>query len=587
MPEEQKRRLAAILLADVVGYSRLMAADDSGTLADLKALHKEVIEPSVAAHQGRVVDAPGDCILAEFPSVVEATSCAVGIQRILAKKNESISEDKCIMLRIGINLGDIIASGEKIYGDGVNIAARLEPLATPGGICVSRAVYEQVKSRLDMSFESLGEKSVKNIPDPVGVYRIALDQGFTQDSVSPSKTLEEGLEEKPSIAVLPLVNIAGDSGQDFLCDGMTDAIISCLSRSPTLFVISRNSSFSYKGKNTDVRQVGSELGVKHVLEGSVAVSGRRIRINARLINASKGFQVWSERYDRELDDIFRLQDEIVKDLMGALLSKLTVWQQAQSCAVNVTSLDSYLKLSEGYYYMNLFQKDKNYLARKKYEEAISLDQTNALAYAMCGWTYLGEFLWGFSSMSEEMVKNSEEMARLALSTDPDMDVAHTLLGYVLFTKGEVPDAIAEARKAVQLNPNNSEAYGLLGWLLYSAGELGEGIEQLDKSLLLNPHATVWQYHVTADAYHCAGNYKKAIEFNRKALGVKKDYLAGHVGLAAAYTCLGREKEAQEAVAEALRIDPRFSLEHYFSYHPFPDQGSREAFLGTLRKVGLK
>jgi len=319
MPEEQKRRLSAILLADVVGYSRLMAADDSGTLVDLKALHKEVVEPSVAAHQGRVVDAPGDCILAEFLSVVEATSCAVGIQRILAKKNESISEDKRIMLRIGINLGDIIASGEKIYGDGVNIAARLEPLATPGGICVSRAVYEQVKNRLDMSFESLGEKSVKNIPDPVGVYRIVLDQGFTQDSVSPPKALEEGLEEKPSIAVLPLVNIAGDSGQDFLCDGITDAIISCLSRSPTLFVISRNSSFSYKGKNTDVRQVGSELGVKHVLEGSVAVSGRRIRINARLINASKGFQVWAERYDRELDDIFRLQDEIVKDLMGALL----------------------------------------------------------------------------------------------------------------------------------------------------------------------------------------------------------------------------------------------------------------------------
>ncbi len=384
--EDIERRLAAIMSADVAGYSRLMGTDEAGTLSALKALRRDVFAPQVAAHKGRVVKLMGDGALVEFPSIVNAVDCAIAVQRALAEQT--------IQLRIGINLGDIIVEGSDIYGDGVNIAARLEGLAEPGGICVARNVYDQVKSKVEASFEDLGEKEVKNIPEPLRVYRVATER--LSSAVTSPTTKPLPLPDKPSVAVLPFTNMSGDSEQEYFSDGITEDIITELSRFHSLFVIARNSSFTYKGKAVDVTEVGSTLGVQYVVEGSVRKAGNRVRVTAQLVEAQSGRHVWARRYDRDLSDSFELQDEISKVIVGTIAGRVDAAEAQRVAWKPPGDMTAYDRFLRGLQEFNRQERVPLANARELFQDAIDLDSSYARAYAHLAFTHVCDVWYGYT-----------------------------------------------------------------------------------------------------------------------------------------------------------------------------------------------
>jgi len=626
-----RRKLTAILSADAVGYSRLMGEDEEGTVRTLTA-YREMMSKLIQKHQGRVVDSPGDNLLAEFASVLDAVRCAVEVQEELRTRNAELPEERKMEFRIGINLGDVIEEGERIYGDGVNIAARVEGLAEPGGICISGTVYEHIKDKLALWEEFLGEHTVKNIKEPVRVYRVRMEPGPEAPKVSIEKTPglrpwkwtalgavavfilvvaaaavwkfylrpaspppvvmpEEvpalKLPDKPSIAVLPFANISGDPEQEFFSDGITEEIITGLSKVPRLFVIARNSSFTYKGKPVMVQQVGQELGVRYVLEGSVRKAGERVRIMAQLVDATTGKHLWAEKYDRALKDIFAVQDEIMMKVIAALQVKLTEGEQALIVAGGTDNFEAYAKFLLGVEYAKRMNKEGTLLARKIAEEAIALDPNYPRGYRLLATTHFIDVQLGISASPGQSLAKAAELYQKVITLDPSDAVAHAFLGYVYTLMRQYEKGITEVEKAVALNPNAADAQCFFGYISHFNGRHREAIEAIKKAIRLNPFPPNWYFWFLGYAYCNAGMYEEAIAELKKALRMTPDNQFAHTRLAATYSLLGREEEARAEAAEVLRINPNFSLKRYAKGHPYKNPHDMELILGALRKAGLK
>jgi adenylate cyclase len=602
-----KRKLTSILSADAVGYSRLMEDDEEATVRTLTS-YREVITALIKQHNGMVIDSPGDNLLADFASVVDAVQCAVAVQKEIKARNDELPENRRMQFRIGINLGDVIQEDERVYGDGVNIAARLEGLSEPGGVCISKTAFDQIETKLPYGYEFLGDQTVKNIAKPVRAYRVLLEPGvagkvigekrFLGRFLQQSKKVEPAsvekmafpLPDKPSIVVIPFDNLSKEPDQDYLVDGITDQIIMGLSKIPDMFVIAKESSFSYKGKAVEVRQISEELGVQYVLEGSVQKAGDRVRITAQLIDAQTGRHLWAERYDRDLKNIFALQDEITLQILTALQIKLTKGDQARYAAKGTKSLEAYLKYMKGWEHFARGSHDDYILARQMCEEAIALDPEYPAPYVILGWTHLLDAMLGTSKSPRESMGQAFRLGQKALAMDDSSTWAHGLLGNIYLFKREHEKAIAKLERAVTVNPNYAQGFMFLGQALAYAGRPQEAVPLLKKAMRLNPlsqkHASMVLYRL-GTTYGIMGRYEEAVSELKKARNIRPDFWAIHLALASFYIRLGREEEARAAAAEVLRIVPKFSLERFAKTVPYKNQAYRERFVDALRKAGLK
>ena len=628
--EKQKRKLAAILSANAEDYSRLMMEDEAATLQTLKA-HRQTMCSLIEKNQGRVVDSPGGSLLAEFASVVDALECAVEIQKELKGRNEELPKESRMPFRVGIHLGDIIEEEGKIYGDGVNVAAMLESLADAGGICVSRSVHDQVRNKLGVGYQSIGTHSVKNMAEVVQVYRIlpkpdafgkafgtvwyrlrqwqkvavaiaitilqvfiglAVKKYIDQAGSSPgifsflSEKTALPLPDKPSIAVLPFENMTGDPRQEYFTDGFTEQIITSLSRVSSLFVISRNSTFTYKGKPVKVQQVGKELGVRYVLEGSIQKSSSRIRINVQLIDATSGQHVWAESYDRDLKDIFGLQDEVILKIASAMSVNLTAGEQARAWAEGTKSLEAYLKLLQGREYFFQQNRESNVLARRMAEEAIALDPDYAPAYSLLGATHVNDVWLGTTRSTKDSIAIAIEWTQKALAMNGSLAEARSRLGVLYAWSGRYEEGIAEAERGVELDPNSAVANFYLAQVLRYAGNSKEAIPLIQKALRLEPIAPDIYVQNLALVYFQTGDCREALAACDKGLKRQPDNLNSHVIMAAVYGSCGREKEARKEATEVLRINPKFTVESYTRNLPYKNPSDRDRTTQGLRKAGL-
>jgi adenylate cyclase len=582
--ERAKRKLSAILSADVKGYSRLMGEDEVGTVRTLKE-RREVMSKLIKEYRGRVVDSPGDNLLAEFASVVDAVESAIEIQRQLKAKNAEIPEKRRMEFRIGINLGDVIEEGERIYGDGVNVAARIEGLALPGGVCVSGTAYDHVENKVVADFEYMGEQAVKNIRKPVRVYRVRTERGVPDVAMKQEVTLPD----EPSIAVLPFVNMSGDPKQEFFSDGITEEIITALSKVPHLFVISRESTFFYKGKPLKVKQVADDLGVRYVLEGSVQRSADRIRINAQLIDALTGRHIWAERYDRQLTDIFALQDEITMKILAAIQVKLTQGEQASSIEKHFKGekgLDCYLKFLEGMNCLEGLNVDGTRVGRRIIEEAMEMCPENPMTFTAMGRVHGLEYWLGLEKSPQESIEKGIDFTQKALALEDSLSFAHQLLSSFYTLKGEHEKAMAEGERAVALEPGGAGSHLAYGMSLMYAGQSEEAIPVLQRAIRLNPLGESTYLLHLGHAYLTTGRFEKAVSEYKKALQRAPDNLFAHLCLTGIYFGMGIEQEARAEAAEVLRINPKFSVDAYTKRLPFRDRSAINKFSDALRKAGL-
>jgi adenylate cyclase len=587
--QEVKRKLAAILSADVKGYSRLMGEDEVQTFKTLSA-YFQIMTTLIHKHQGKVLNTAGDNLFADFESVVDAVLCGMEVQKELRTKNAELPEGQRVEFRIGINLGDVIREGENLYGDGVNIAERVQSLADGGGICISGTAYDQVENKLGLGYEYLGEQSVKNIAKPVRVYRVQEKRGpippHPPIEVASREKMAFPMPDKPSIAVLPFVNMSDDPKQEYFSDGMTEEIITTLSKVPNLFVIARNSTFTYKGKPVKVKQVSEELGVRYVLEGSVQKSGDRVRITAQLIDALSGHHLWAERYDRELRDIFALQDEITMKVITALQVKLTAGEMAGMIAKGTKNIDAFIKYVQAYELMTKLTKEGNAQAKKVLEEAIALDPEYSRLYMGLAQTHFYDVWLGTTESPDQSLARAFELAQKAISLDDSNAAAHGTLGQVYVMKRQYDKAIAECERAVSLDPNSAENIFRLGFVLNYAARAVEAIPYLQNAIRLNPLPPASYFVILGISYRDSGQYEKAIETCKKALQREPNTQFAYIHMAISYIRLGQEKEARAAAAEILRINPKFSLERYAKMLPFP-QPVADRVIEDLRKAGLK
>jgi len=623
-----ERRLAAILAADVVGYSRLMAANEKGTLADLKALRKDFIEPKVAEHHGRIVKLMGDGVLVEFASVVDAVECAAAIQQGVDERQAELPKDRRIIFRIGINIGDIVIEDGDIYGSGVNIAARLEALAEPGGIWIARNAYNQVKDKVTFGFEPMGEHVVKNIPEPIVVYRVLANgsaipkaggllrvsrrrvvalavvalallaaagiaawlQPWQRDAETIIETDAPPIPDKPSIAVLPFDNLSDDPEEEYFADGLTDDLITDLSKISGLFTIARNSVFTYKNQAVDVRKVARDLGVRYVLEGSVRRAGDHVRINAQLIDGRTGNHLWAERYDREYADIFALQDKVLEEIVGALSVQLTESEQTQVTRLPTQNLEAYD------YYLRAEQElhspagEIGFLrALDLYQKAISLDDEFADAYA--GRARAALFLWTYSfdiSLPGNVARQTlYEAAGRALTLNPELPRAHAVLAQAQSVDGEHEAAMASARLAVEFGPSDAEAYETLASVLAYAGMPTEAIAAAETALRLNPRPPASALATAGLALYLDGQYERALEVLEQAEDLAPGLNELVESLAMTYAEAGRPEQAnQEADLLRQRI-PSTNVQFYrvmYAHHRRPEDLAHR--LDGLRKAGL-
>jgi len=582
-----ERRLAAILAADVVGYSRLMSVDEVGTLRALKAIRRKLTDPAIASHHGRIVKTTGDGILIEFPSVVDAVACAAAIQEGMVARNADVPEDKRIIFRMGINIGDIIVDEADIHGDGVNVAARLEGLAQPGEICISGATHEQVRGKLDVSFEDMGEHSLKNIARPVRVYRIT--EGNHKAGTSTLVSAERGelsLPDKPSIAVLPFQNMSGDPEQEYFADGVVDDIITALSRVRSFFVIARNSSFTFKGKAVDVKQVGRELGVAYVIDGSVRKAANRVRITAQLIDCSTGGHIWADRFDRELTDIFAVQDEVTTKIVAAMAVALT--PDERQCLVrkgtlNLEAYDCLLRAREQWWRLT---REGTANAEAMLARAIALDPDLSTAYAWLSYVRVQEHINGWVDDSLRSLKESYELAKKAVTLDDADPDAHNALGcaYLWLRRHEL--AIAEYERTIALDPNNARAHVEIGWVLHYAGRSAEAVEPINRGMRLDPLYPDVYLHILAQVYFRLGRFEEAVDLLKRRIIRKPDTDISRVLLAASYGYLGRTDDAKSQWAEALTSNPNFSLDQRRRVLPYKDPADFQQIVEGLNNAGL-
>jgi adenylate cyclase len=558
-----------------------MADDEFHTIETLKK-YRRMMSDLIQQHSGRVVDNPGDNLLAEFSSAVDAVNASVQIQNRLKKENAKFIEDKRLEFRIGVNIGDVVHDGDRVYGEGVNIAARIEGIAYAGGICISRNTYDQVKDKMDLGFECLGEHDVKNIKEPVRVYRVLMD------TESPKPLIEEQLElpDKPSIAVLPFTNMSVDPAQEYFSDGLTEQIINGLCKVSNLLVIARNSSFAYKGKAISVKQIARELGVRYILEGSVQRAGDRIRVTAQLIDATTDYHMWSENYDRNLEDIFALQDEITMKLIIEMQVNLTSGEQARLWAGGTTNIHAYDKWARTM--ECIFQRSEQSIAkaRKFAEEAIELDPMYAFAYVALAYTHFIDLIWGFSKSPLLSFEQIEKLSEKALELNDSLDYAHSLLGLIFLFKRQYDEAIKEGEKAVSLNPNGADVLAMLGLTLNFAGEPKRAIPILEKAIRLNPIPPSHYFNHLSISYRLIGNFKRSIKMCNKAISIEPNDVTHYVALVATYVYSGQKKKAREVAAKIIKINPNFSPVEFANRMPYKDKAEYNRFVDSLNKAGL-
>ncbi len=620
--ERVQRRLAAILAADVVGYSRLMDVDEEATLRTLKA-YRQIIGVLVTSHRGRVFGAAGDSVIAEFASPVEAVRCAVEIQQDLEKSNADLPKDRLMRFRIGVNLGDIMVDGDDLLGDGVNVAARLEGLADAGGICISEGAYAQVKKTLDLGYEFLGKHKVKNIEEPVPVYRVHMDTGavprisgaqrrqwqraalvtaagavvavvavaawdlYLRPAPPPAEVASGEapaleLPDMPSIAVLPFENLSGDPEQEYFSDGLTNDIITDLAKFRELFVIASNSTFTYKGKAVKVEEVSRDLGVRYVLEGSVQRAEGRVRINAQLIDATTGQHLWAERYDRDADNLFAVQDEIVETITSTLAVKVDATERERALRKDTESLEAYDYYLQGRDRFPAWSKEENAQAKRYFEKAIELDPRFSRAYTYLAGLHVNDWRWGWSDAPEDSRRLSLEFAQRASALDPTDSRSHWILGIVYLQERQFDRAMAEYERALALNPNDVDFRMEMAEALVFVGRHEEGIELMKRTMRLNPIYPDWYLWDLGWAYYFMGRYEEALAEMKR---MKEVPYKAHRTFAAIYAQLGRIGEAKAEAAEYLKHDPDYTMaiEHTW---PYKNQEDLEHLLDGYRMAGL-
>jgi len=578
-----ERRLAAILAADVAGYSRLIEADEEGTLTRLKALRGGLIDPKIALHKGRLVKTTGDGLLVEFASVVDAVRCAAEVQTALAESNAPRPPDRRIDFRIGIHQGDIVVEDGDIFGDGVNVAARLEGLAEPGGICVSARVREDAAGRLDLAFEDIGEQTLKNITRPVRVYRVR------PIGASPSASEVLPLPDKPSLAVLPFQNPSGDPAQDYFVDGIVEEIITAISRLPWLFVIARNSSFVYKGKFPDIRQVGRELGVRYVLEGSLRKAGNRVRITGQLIDTTTGAHIWTDRFDGALDDIFELQDQVASSVVGAIEPKLRQSEIERARRKPTESLDAwdlYLRaLALRYQYTEESMRE----AISLLERALAIDPSYAPAAALIGSCRLNQKAHGLGQVSDAEIGEAVRLARRAIEAGKDDPDALWMAAHALsFFTGEHATAANVVDRALTLNPNSAHAWLVRGMVSNMQERPDQAIAAVEHGMRLSPLDPLRRGFtiIMAVAHFAAGRYEAAIEWADRTLAAQPDYRQAMRIRAASCAYLGRLEEAHDWLIRMLHFEPGMTIARVKALAPpFPPE-LLARYIEGLRKAGL-
>jgi adenylate cyclase len=627
--KEVKRKLTAILSADVKGYSRLMGEDEKGTVRTLNA-YMDLLTGLIQHHRGRLVGTAGDSMLAEFGSVVDAVECAVEIQKELKTRNAELPENRRMEFRIGVNLGDVIEDGEQILGDGVNITARLESLSEAGGICISGTAFDQVRNKANLGYEYLGERTVKNIALPVRVYKVLMEPEaagkvigekkakptswqrpvmalaiiifviasaisiwkFTTPPTPPIEVASREkmaypLPDKPSIAVLPFTNMSGDPKEDYFGDGLAEEIITALSKTPKLFVIARNSTFVYKGKFVSIKEVAETLGVQYVLEGSFRKTGNKVRITAQLIDALSGRHLWAERYDRDLKDIFAIQDEISLKITSVLNVKLSDGEIALSLGKGTKNLEAYLKLIQARSLIIHINKENNAQAKKLIEEVIRMDPNYAMAYALLAVGYYYDVRLGATQSPRESIARGIEMAQKSISLDGKSPFPHGALSLLYVLLNDYDKSVSEAEIGVALEPNSAYSYNFLGHALNNSSRYSEAISAFEKAVRLDPIPPYATLNGLALSLGMVGRYEEAVAVYKKLLQKSPDNLLGQLGLTATYRMMRRDADARAQAKEVLRIDPNFSMDSYSKRFSHKNKDDWNRYMYALRKAGLK
>jgi len=631
-PDQFKRKLTTILSADVAGYSRLMGEDETVTVKTLEQ-YKGIMSELIRQHRGRVVDSPGDNLLAEFNSVVDAVQCAVATQKELQARNAELTENRRMQFRIGVNLGDVIEEESRLYGDGVNIAARLESLADPGGICVSKTAFDHIESKLPLGYEFLGEQTVKNIAKPVGAYKVLMEPRVTTKHGLPGsqttrtpRTLKIALvclsalvvvvgaaavwqfalhkapsspkkvdlrkvvfapADKTSIAVLPFQNMTGDPEQEYFSEGVAEQLISGLSQSPDIYVTSRTSSFAYKGKSMTAQQIADQLGVRYLLEGSVQRDGDRVRINVQVIDGLSGNHIWAERFDRKFEDIFALQDQITMGVMAFLNAEFTVGAAADLKFSRPSNLKAYEYYLKGIYHIQRRNPQDILTAGKMYEEAIKLDPNFAAAYRGLGFVHTDKVWFRMTNSPEKSIEQAEQAAQKSIDLSPGQPPPYPLLIQISLLKKDLDSAILYGEKAIELSPNEAYCYFSLGLALRNAGRYEEAIMNIETALRLAPLRPLNFVNNLAASYNGNKQYDKAILLWTEALERNPDYLFAYQGLTAAYELSGNHEKARWAAENVMRVNPKFSITIEEKMSPIRDEAHKKRVFDAYRSAGLK
>ena len=626
--EGYRRKLTAILGADVKGYGRMMDRDEEATLRTLTS-HRTAFATLVERYRGRVVDTPGDYVLAEFPSVVDSVDCAVEIQREIAERNEELPDERKMEFRIGINLGDVIEKDGKIYGDGVNIAARMEPLADAGGICITGRVYDQVANILDREYQYLGEHEVKNVSMPIRVYKVLSHPGAAAHRVVQAKwaasrqrryktfgatmvalvalvglvlwqvyeysnkeepdsveNMALPLPDKPSIAVLPFDNMSDDPQQEHIADGISEDIITALSKTPKMFVIARNSSFTYKDKPVDITEVGKKFGVRYVLEGSVRRSEDDIRINAQLIDAQTGHHVWAEKYDLKMTAIFDLQDEITHEILTALQVELTEGEQERVYLRGTSNLEAYFKVIEARELIRHFNVEENKKAQQLLNETVALEPNYAQAYRWLGSSHAMDVWLGVSKSPKDSLEKSIEFYKKAISLDETMGEAYGSMGFIYVLRKQYEEGLEAMEKGVELSPNGADTHMYLGGGLLYADRLDEAILISEKGIRLNPLAPSWYLNNLSAMYRSKGEFEEALKWSEQAVAQEPQNVISQVNLTSIYALLDRMDEARQSAEEVTKLNPKFSLNRLEKTLPYKNPEVKKQYIGALQKAGL-
>jgi adenylate cyclase len=577
--ERMERRLSAILAADIAGYSALMAADEARTVRDLKG-HQAVVLPMIGEFAGRIIDTAGDGILAEFPSVVNAVKCALAIQSKMAERNAAIEPERRMQFRVGINFGDVVYDDARIYGDGINVAARLEGIAEAGGICISGKVYEEINGRVDLDYQDIGEQRLKNIARPVRAYRVRLDAVVTAADPAPA------LPARPSIAVLPFLNMSGDPEQEFFADGITEDLITDLSKASGLFVIARNSSFAYKGRSVKVQEIGRDLGVRFVLEGSVRKAGNRLRITAQLIDAGNGGHLWAERFDRDLVDIFSTQDEVVEKIVAALAVTLTRGEQQRLYRRGTASVEAYETWLRARALLSRGARESVVQARTLYRRAIEIDGNFPAPHAGLALAGISDYSSGWVADPAQALDEAETWARRALELNDQDPVSHMALGNVLLWRRSHEGALAEFHRMIELDPNFAQGYTATGMALMYAGRPAEALEPIATAMRFDPHYPPIVLHFLAQANFSLGQYEVAAQLLRDRIARNPYTDSSRMLLAACYGYLGRLDDARATWAELLEVNPDFSLVQRERVMPYKNAGDFQRIVEGLTKASL-